>query len=114
MGIKDISRKSTVSAADAIRVDGVPLPLLTNVVQLAINSIPNVTEMINEGVTPPESLNQFLDSIGGVLGAARESYLAACQSGGADAVIQGTALLHTMETFKQCREYALSQVEQVH
>ena len=113
MDIKDI-KKQGISKANAIRVDNVPLPLLTNVVQLAINSIPNVTEMINEGVTPPESLNQFLDSIGGLLGAARGSYLAACQSGGADAVIQGMALMHTMETFKQCREYALSQVAQVH
>ncbi len=117
MGIKDISRKSTVSAADAIRVDGVPLPLLTNVVQLALSGIPNVTEMINAGAAPPESLNGLLVSIQGVLAAARAGYLDACETGrvgGGTGEKQGEALLHTIMSFEQCREYALSQVEQVH
>ena len=87
---------------DSVKVHNLPLPALVNVLQIALDRLPDIAVSRGRAAMPPEAVQSVAASIRVVLACAAKNMQSAPETPEND--VQGAALLATMDRFRRMED----------
>lgn len=87
---------------DSVKIHNLPLPALVNVLQLALDRLPDMSVSRGRATMPPEAVQSVAASIRVILSCAAKNMQAAPETPEND--VQGAALLATIDRFRRMED----------
>lgn len=87
---------------DSVKIHNLPLPALVNVLELALDRLPDMSVSRGRATMPPEAVQSVAASIRVILSCAAKNMQAAPETPEND--VQGAALLATIDRFRRMED----------